>query len=87
MQKATYRYSSGHVIKFPAHGNGPRLFLEWIANYQATQYKTKRPDITFKVRLEDDPDDVISNVMVIRDLFPMLKDEVKEIVQYINDNQ
>ena len=86
MEKATYTYASGHMVKFPAHSAGPRLFLEWLAEYQCNQYKMKLPDLKFQVRMVTAPNEVLHDVVVIRDLFPMQREEVKALVKYLNDN-
>ena len=84
MKTATYQYASGHKITFPAHGSGPRLFLEWLANWQATEGKNAKYPFDFKIQIEPDPDDVLNDLMVIR--FSSIRQTALEIRDYINQN-
>jgi hypothetical protein len=82
MKNATINYASGWWIKFPAHTSAPRLFLEWFGEFQHTNKRR----LTFAVRIDSDPDDVLNDVMCIYDIRHLLKTEAQECRDYINSN-
>jgi hypothetical protein len=81
-QKIKYGYASGWWMKFDAHGAGPRLFLEWMANYQTEN----RPRLlNFKISIESDPEDILYDVFKVR-IMHVIQDTFMSCVQYIREN-
>lgn len=86
MQKATKRYASGWVITIPCSGMAPRLFLEWMIQFQHENRRSKYPFLTYKIeRYAPDDSETESDVFIIR-LQNVIRQTAYECVEYINGN-
>lgn len=83
---ATLIYASGWKLTFPCHGMSPRLFLEWLGEFQHKHRKDVHPLTYYISREALDESEIDSDVFVIR--FAVIKKEdARECLDYINSNQ
>jgi hypothetical protein len=77
--KATLKYASGWKLTIPAQSLAPRLFLEWISEYQ----KTIQSYPQVKVRMGDA--DLDTPVLII-ELPHAIRETMTELRDFINAN-
>lgn len=86
LTNAKLMYSGGRwKLSFPCNGSGPRLFLEWIINYQYEHRFDKYP-LTYNIdKSVSDDSEIDSDVFIVRFEF-IMREDAKHCCNYINSN-
>lgn len=82
---AVLTYSSGFKLTFPCIGMAPRLFLEWLGNYQHEHRKDLHP-LTYKISREVPDDSEIDNDIFVIRFAIILREDARSCRDYINSN-